>query len=153
MADRAGKPVSLGLRFGVLLAALALSGGRTLAAGAGQQQSRTLDLALPATTGSPAFLPSAPPMTGTAVMGQDLARLFDAGFHDAQRRAEACERLPKLGPPDTAAVLYRQYRLQMLNGFIIPHRPLSNSSSAPGSTGSGRDSLDIYLLCLQDYPR
>jgi hypothetical protein len=144
--------MSLGLRFGVLLAALALSGGRVLAAGAGQQQSRVLNLALPATAGGPASFSSVLPMTETAFPETGLRRLFDAGFHDPWRRAEACQRLPKLGPSDTAALLYRQYRLQMLNGFIIPHRPVSNSNSAVGSADSVGDSLDIYLLCLQEPP-
>lgn|GEM_PF-3340202 len=154
-----GKPVSLGLRFGALLAALVMSGGQNVRAAAhgppanaGQQNPSGLDLALPAATSNPAFVSRVLPMTWAVSRRQELAGLFDAGFRDPQRRSETCQHLSKIRPPDTAALLYRQYRLQMLTGIIIPHRPAPDSYSPDSTGGPGDDSLNIYLLCLQDTP-
>lgn len=148
--------MSRGLRFGLVLAGLAIAGagGAKAADGAARAPApakAAARFALSAAEMKPfAARPRSPAAFGAPSAGTSLAAFFDARFADPLRRAERCENLPKVRPPDYYSVHPEQSGLQTFGGIRIPFRPWAAHDVMPQAGGRIDDSVNVYLLCLQN---
>lgn len=148
--------MSRGLRFGVVLAALAMAGtgaARAADGGARATGKAVPRLALTAADMTP-FAARPPGLATAAVPGaaRPLAAFFDARFADPARRAERCRNLPKVRPPDYYSVHPEQSGLQTFGGIRIPFRPWAAHDVMPHAGARIDESVNVYLLCLQNSP-
>ncbi|MGA7965814.1 MAG: hypothetical protein WCB49_08000 [Gammaproteobacteria bacterium] len=146
--------VSKGLRYGLVLAVLAIAGagGAMAASGGAQAQVKAASrFALTQADMKPfAARPTSPTAGGIPVAGPPLAVFFDAHFDDPLRRAERCENLSKVRPPDYYSLHVEQSGLKTFGGIRIPFRPWAAYGVMPNTGERISDSVDIYLLCLQN---
>lgn len=146
--------MSIGLRFGLVLAVLAMAGagGARAANGVAQAQAKVaLHFALTRADMKPfAARPTSPAADGIPTAGPRLAVFLDAHFDDPLRRAQRCENLPKIRPPDYYSLHPEQSGLQTFGGIRIPFRPWAAYDVMPNAGERINGSFDIYLLCLQN---
>ncbi len=149
------------LRFCVLLTVLALSsGGIAWAANSGPQdraqprKNGTLHFALPAANITPSvsgpLAPYRPVASKSLSARQPLVGFFNARFNDPLRRAEACENIPKVRPPDYYSLHSQPYGWLPFAGNRISY-PLQGGFNSMNNTGYlGNESVNLYFLCLQN---
>lgn len=138
----------------MVLVALAMggAGGAKAANGAARAPAKAVwRFALTAAEMKPfAARPWSPVAFGAPAAGTSLAGFFNARFSDPLRRAERCENLPKVRPPDFYSSHPEQSGLQNFGGIRIPFRPWAAHDAMPQGAGRSDESVDIYLLCLQN---
>lgn len=149
-----GIEVSRGLRFGLVPVVLAIvgAGGARAANGVAQAQVKAAShFALTRADMKPfAARPTSPDADGIPAAGLPPAVFFDARFDDPLRRAQHCENLPKVRPPDYYSLHPEQSGLQTFGGIRMPFRPWAAYDVMPNAGERINDSFDIYLLCLQN---
>jgi hypothetical protein len=149
------------LRFGVLLTALAISsGGIAWAANGGPQdraqpqKSAALRFALPAAHMMPLapgpLAPYRPVASRSLSAWQPLAGFFNTRFNDPLRRAEACENIPKIRPPDYYSLHSQPYGFLPFTGDRIPYRSQAGFNGMNNAESPGNESVNLYFLCLQN---